>query len=70
MWIDKSKAIGKSRRILERNLFIVALLGGSGGIYLGMKKPLYHKAAKSNFRYFIPLIILLQLGAFLYFSLR
>lgn len=70
MWIDKGKAVSNQRRIPEKRLFAIALAGGAAGIYLGMKKPLYHKAAKSSFKVFIPLLLFLQIAAVIYFSLR
>jgi uncharacterized membrane protein YsdA (DUF1294 family) len=51
-----SKAIG-ARRVPEQFLFLLALLFGGCGIYLGMRWPWYHKAGKDIFRYGIPLMI-------------
>ncbi|MBP9812567.1 DUF1294 domain-containing protein [Candidatus Gracilibacteria bacterium] len=56
MWIDKMKAIYNFWRISEKTLWIIAILGGSFGIWLGMMGPLYHKAGKKNFRFWIPMI--------------
>ena len=66
MWIDKRSAINKNRRISEKTLFIFAIIGGSIGIWLGTKAPLFHKAAKSKFTVGIPLLILIQSGVILY----
>jgi uncharacterized membrane protein YsdA (DUF1294 family) len=60
MWLDKLRAKHKGRRIPENTLFAVALLLGATGIYLGMKAPLYHKAAKTTFRFGIPLLIMVN----------
>jgi uncharacterized membrane protein YsdA (DUF1294 family) len=60
MWSDKIKAVRAKRRIPENQLLLLALCFGAGGIYLGMKKPLYHKAGKSLFRFLVPVFFLLQ----------
>lgn len=44
MWIDKIKAIYKFWRISENFLWLLCFFGGNLGIFLGMKKPIYHKA--------------------------
>ena len=56
MWIDKLKSIYKWWRISERALWILAILGGVFGIWLGMQWPMYHKAGKRAFRLWIPVI--------------
>ena len=62
MWMcfDKYQAKKNRRRISEKTFFIGALLPGATGIYLGMKKPLYHKAGKPVFRYGIPFVMVLN----------
>jgi len=60
MWHDKLQAKKKESRVPERNLFIVAFALGAVGIYLGMKAPIYHKAAKSSFKIGIPMLIILN----------
>ncbi|MFL5753891.1 MAG: DUF1294 domain-containing protein [Bacteroidia bacterium] len=60
MWSDKVKAIRRKRRITENQLLLLALCFGATGIYLGMKKPLYHKAGKPSFRFLVPVLFLLQ----------
>jgi len=57
MWYDKSQSKKKGTRIPENKLFIVAFIFGALGIYLGMKAPIYHKAAKTKFKWGIPLLI-------------
>ena len=57
MWYDKSQSKKQGRRIPENKLFFVALIFGAIGIYLGMKAPIYHKAAKTPFKIGIPLLI-------------
>lgn len=61
MWYDKYQAKHKGQRIPENTLFFIALIFGALGIYLGMKAPIYHKAAKPKFKWGIPLLILLNL---------
>ena len=68
MGMDKRKATKNAWRIPERNFFIVALLGGSPGVFLGMHT-FHHKTRHWYFRYGLPAILMLQaalLGAFLY----
>lgn len=50
MWIDKLKSIYKWWRVSEDTLWTFAFLGGVFGIWLGMQKPLFHKAGKKEFR--------------------
>ena len=56
MSIDKVKSIYQWWRISERALWILAILGGVFGIWLGMQWPMYHKAGKRGFRLWIPII--------------
>lgn len=58
MWFDKIQSKNKGNRISENTLFLIALIGGALGIYLGMKAPIYHKASKAKFRIGIPLLII------------
>lgn len=67
MWIDKRSAINKRRRISEKTLFVFAIIGGSLGIWLGTRSPLFHKAAKSKFTVGIPFIFLIQFGIIFYY---
>ena len=60
MWFDKSQSKKNGRRIPEKKLFFIAFILGAIGIYLGMKAPIYHKAAKSKFKWGIPLLIVLN----------
>jgi uncharacterized membrane protein YsdA (DUF1294 family) len=66
MWYDKHQAKKKENRISENKLFFIALIFGAIGIYLGMKAPIYHKAAKVKFKWGIPFLIALNVVAFMY----
>ena len=67
--IDKLKARKGWWRIPEATLLLLAIIGGSIGAWLGMKV-WHHKTMHKKFRYGLPLILLLQLSAVLYFLLR
>ncbi len=67
--IDKLKARKGWWRIPEATLLLLAIIGGSIGAWLGMKV-WHHKTMHKKFRYGLPLIILLQLSAVLYFLVR
>jgi uncharacterized membrane protein YsdA (DUF1294 family) len=61
MGIDKSKAKKHAWRIPERTLFLISLLGGSIGTWLGM----YLFRHKTKHWYFVvgmPAILILQFG--------
>ena len=60
MGLDKRKAIKKQYRISELSFFLLASIGGSLGIILGMLL-FHHKTKKVQFVLGIPLIILIQL---------
>ena len=75
---DKFKAKYKekhesARRVPEKTLFLLAILGGSPGALLGMKV-WRHKTLHKSFRYGIPAILILQilipLGLWVYFRIR
>lgn len=59
MHVDKSLARKKQWRIPERVLFLVAALGGSIGVLMGMYA-FRHKTRKLRFQLGIPLILALQ----------
>lgn len=74
--LDKWKARRKEknqavRRVPEKTLFLLAILGGSVGALLGMKV-WRHKTLHKTFRFGIPAILALQilipLGLWLYFT--
>lgn len=62
MGFDKFKAKKDLWRIPEKNLFLVAVLGGSIGSMLGMKV-FRHKTKHKHFQYGMPIIFVLQLMA-------
>jgi uncharacterized membrane protein YsdA (DUF1294 family) len=64
---DKGKAKWKekhpdTRRVPEKTLFLLAILGGSPGALLGMKL-FHHKTNHKSFRFGIPLVLVLQILA-------
>lgn len=65
MGVDKKRAIKARWRIAERDLFLLALLGGSIGIWLGMKY-FHHKTQHKSFVYGIPFIFFLQIALVLF----
>jgi uncharacterized membrane protein YsdA (DUF1294 family) len=60
MVYDKWQAKRKQQRVSENFLLMFAFILGAIGIYLGMKYPLYHKAAKQKFKVGIPILILIN----------
>ena len=69
MYNDKQRAKRKEWRISEAHLFTAAALGGSLGVWLGTKAPLFHKSAHWQFRLGVPLIMLAQ-AVFVFFYYR
>lgn len=57
---DKRAAINHRRRVPEKNLFIIALIGGSIGLYLSMLI-FRHKTKHASFMIGVPAIIAVQL---------
>jgi len=73
-WKAKRKVKKESvRRVPEKTLFLLAILGGSVGALLGMKV-WHHKTLHKSFRIGIPAILVLQivipLGLWLWLRLR
>lgn len=69
MTVDKLYAKKNMRRIPERTLLGVAVIGGSIGVWAGMYAA-RHKTKHMKFVIGIPLILLCQLGAVLYSILK
>ena len=65
MAIDKGKAKTGAWRVPEKTLFILALLGGGIGGWLGMKI-CHHKTKHWYFRLGFPLIAIIQIAALIY----
>lgn len=59
MGVDKNRSKKNKWRIRERTFFIISLVGGSLGTYVGMKV-WHHKTKHSHFVWGIPGIFLIQ----------
>ena len=60
-WKAKRKAKNEAvRRVPEKTLFLLSILGGSVGALLGMKA-FHHKTLHKTFRFGIPIILALQI---------
>lgn len=66
MGIDKRRAVRHRWRIPEKTLFLSALLLGSIGANLGMQV-FRHKTRHKSFVFGMPLILIIQTAAVLYF---
>ena len=60
MYLDKYFAKNNMYRISEKNLFIIAIIGGSIGSIIGMYK-FRHKTKHKNFTMGLPIILVIQL---------
>lgn len=60
MLIDKRRAIKNKWRIPEKNLFLIAIIGGSVGSIAGMRL-FRHKTKHWYFAYGMPAILLIQI---------
>ncbi|MDT8859441.1 DUF1294 domain-containing protein [Alkalihalobacillus sp. MEB130] len=69
MGLDKSKAKKRERRVPEKTLWSIALLGGSVGTYIGMKQ-FRHKTKHKTFMIGIPLIIFSQIIVLVFILLQ
>lgn len=63
-WNDKQRAVHGARRIPERDLLQIALIGGSPGALLA-RRLFRHKTRKEPFSTYLLLIAVVQLGAML-----
>ncbi len=61
MFVDKKAAIKQKRRISEKTLFTLALIGGTVGSLWGMQC-FRHKTKHKSFTIGMPLILIAQLG--------
>lgn len=66
MGIDKSKAKRGAWRILEKTLFLLSIIGGSVGTWLGMYA-FHHKTKHWYFVIGMPLILVGQIALVIYF---
>ena len=66
MLIDKRKAIKGKWRIPEKNIFTLAIIGGSIGVLLGIYS-FRHKTKHLSFTIGIPVILILQIAGIIYF---
>src|SRR5436305_9466452 len=60
-WLDKRRAAKERRRIPERTLHLMALLGGWPGALMGQRQ-FRHKTQKLSFRIVFWLTVLLHVG--------
>ena len=67
--IDKYKAQKDKWRISETTLFLLAILGGSIGAWMGMKV-WHHKTMHKKFKYGIPAILLIQIALMVYLHMN
>ncbi|MFC3040072.1 DUF1294 domain-containing protein [Virgibacillus xinjiangensis] len=67
MGVDKRKAIHGEYRISERTIWILSILGGATGCYIGMKT-YRHKTRHLSFVIGVPFVISIQLIALAYLS--
>ena len=65
--IDKYKAKHDRWRIKEATLIGIAVIGGSAGAWLGMRV-WHHKTQHNQFKYGLPLILLIQIAAAIFFA--
>lgn len=65
MKVDKRYAKEDKRRVSERTLLLIALVGGSVGMYIGMYK-FKHKTLHKKFTIGVPVIMLIQFAYIAY----
>jgi len=64
MWKDKQKAKQRAYRIPERTFWLLAILGGGIGIYIGMQT-FRHKTKHKSFTIGIPVLIVINIISFI-----
>ena len=67
--LDKHKSKRKARRISERWLLLLALIGGSVGAWLGMLV-WRHKTKHAKFRFGVLILLLLQVALYWWIIVR
>lgn len=65
MKVDKRYAKEDKRRIPEKTLILISLVGGSVGMYIGMYK-FKHKTLHKKFTVGVPIIMLIQFAYVVY----
>lgn len=65
MYIDKKRAKSGDWRIPEKNLWLIALLGGATGSTIGMFK-FHHKNKHIQFKIGFPLLVCIQIFIIVY----
>lgn len=65
MGFDKRQAKKKSRRVPEKNLWLLAIIGGGIGAYLGMQM-FRHKTRHTNFRVGFLMLAIVYFAIILY----
>lgn len=63
MWFDKRAAIKRQYRISEKFLFMIALLGSTLGLWIGMLV-FHHKTQKIEFTFGLSILLIIQLYLF------
>ena len=67
MYLDKYFAKNNMYRISEKNLFFIAIIGGSIGSIIGMYQ-FRHKTKHSQFTTGLPFIIFIQIMILIYYT--
>ena len=67
--LDKLKAKRSARRVSERSLLLLAVVGGSLGAWFGMLV-WRHKTKHAIFKFGVPIILLLQIAVYLWITIR
>jgi uncharacterized membrane protein YsdA (DUF1294 family) len=63
--VDKGRAEKGLWRIPEKELLLIAAIGGGVGAFVGMKL-FHHKTLKPRFKYGVPFFMLVQIGLLIY----
>lgn len=69
MFIDKEKAKNHQWRVSEKMLFLVSIIGGSLGTFLGMQL-FRHKTKHAQFVIGFPAILIIHIGLAVFFFLK
>lgn len=69
MYIDKKRAINHKWRISEQSLLLLAIIGGSIGIYGGMHF-FRHKTKHAKFTIGLPIILISQIVLLFYTAIK